>query len=84
MKRMVIGTDGSRKIKEVGIGFEAWNKAIGASIGQIVPTRDGKYELWVDEEGLCKGEPEINYPASILAGQTIVGNVIRFNPGDIT
>lgn len=32
--------------------------------------------LWCDEEALCKGEPELNLRASILAGRSIYGPVL--------
>ena len=83
MKRRILNINGQDGIREVGDGFQAWNDAIGADIGQIVPCLDGKHELWADEEGLCKGEPTINVMASAMAGQPIVGSVILFRVGDI-
>jgi len=88
MIRRVILTDGTSEEREVGNGFQTWNEAIDARMGQIVPTDEGK-ELWCDEEALCKNDPEINSVASALCsrsnyGQPIFGNVIVFQPGDIT
>jgi hypothetical protein len=88
MIRKLIRTDGTMEDTEVGNGFADWNKAIGARVGEIVPTDHGK-ELWCDEEALCVGEPEINTVASALVshlrmGQPIFGDVIVFEEGDIT
>ncbi len=83
MKRRVLRVDGRDDLEEVGEGFESWNKAIGAGIGELVVTPDRSLELWCDEEGLCIGRPILNMTASILAGRQIVGDVIVFRPGDI-
>lgn len=32
--------------------------------------------LWCDEEALCKGDPELNMRASVLAGRPIYGPVL--------
>jgi hypothetical protein len=47
------------------------------SIGFVNPLNDvnGHYVMMVDEEGLLK-EKEFNRTASLIAGQTIVGNVV--------
>ena len=87
MERRVIRTDDTIARVEVGDGFESWNVAIKARIGQIVPTDDGK-EFWCDEEGLLCGDPKLNVEATRRVhgtnyGQPIVGDVIEFEPGDI-
>jgi hypothetical protein len=66
----------------VGNGFESWNEAIDARVGEIVQTPDGSLELWCDEEGLLT-QREYNHAASLLARCRIVGDVIVFKPGDI-
>ena len=83
MERTIIRTDGTQDIVEVGDGFEAWNKAIGARTGEIVASPCGQVELWCDEEGLFTNEPQLNRAASLLTMRPIVGNVIMFYPGDI-
>jgi hypothetical protein len=82
MQRQIIHPNGKTEKLEVGNGFETWNRAIGADIGELVRTPH-KFELWCDEEALCKADPQINYKASLLAGQPIVGSVIVFEPGDV-
>jgi hypothetical protein len=67
----------------VGEGYQNWNDAIGARMGELVVSPDGSIELWCDEEGLCRNEPQLNRAASMLVGRQIVGDVIVFFPGDI-
>jgi hypothetical protein len=87
MKRQLIRADGTTEIIEVGNGFESWNKAIGARMGEIVYLNDGR-ELWMDEEGRMVSEPVINEAATDLAaashGYPMVGDAIIFEAGDIT
>lgn len=83
MNRRVLRVDGRDNFEEVGEGYESWNKAIDARVGQLVVCPGGKVELWCDEEGLCKGEPILNFTASIMARQHIVGDVIVFRKGDV-
>ena len=68
---------------EVGDGFETWNAAICATCGEIVPCRNGRQELWVNENGLAEG-CALNQQATMLSGRRIVGDVILFENGDIT
>jgi hypothetical protein len=82
MKKTIIRTDGTIEETEVGDGFESWNQAIGARVGEIAQTPDGTIELWCDEEGLLR-EREFNFQASTLAMRPIVGDVIVFEVGDI-
>ena len=84
MQREILKADGTNETTEVGDGWEAWNEAIGARIGELVVSPDGSIELWCDEEGLLVNEPQINRAASLLACRPIVGDVIVFFPGDIT
>lgn len=83
MHRTILRANGDIDTQDVGNSFETWNKAIGASIGQIVCSPDRSLELWCDEEGLLVEEPKVNLKASILACQQIVGDVIVFHRGDI-
>lgn len=82
MKRTIIRTDGTMEETQVGYGFESWNEAIDARVGEIVHTPDRSLELWCDEEGLL-ADREYNHTASLLAMRRIVGDVIVFKPGDI-
>lgn len=87
MKRVVLraGLLNARAndLVEVGDGYETWNKAIGATCGEIVKCRNGHQELWVNENGLAE-ECELNQQASFLTGLPIVGDAILFEKGDIT
>lgn len=83
MERNILRTNGTSKIETVGDGYETWNEAIGAGIGQLVISPDGTIELWCDEEGLFVSEPKVNVAASLLVRQQIVGDVIVFYPGDV-
>lgn len=83
MKRRVLRVDGRDNFEEVGDGFQEWNDAIGASIGELVVCPGGRVELWCDEEGLFVSEPILNVMASLLARRQIVGNVIIFQKGDV-
>lgn len=83
MKRKVLRIDGRDATEEVGDGYQAWNRSIGADSGELVVCPHGGLELWCDEEGLCKGDPVVNFMASALAGRTIVGDVIVFKRGDV-
>jgi len=83
MDRNVINSDGTSLVQDVGDGFQTWNKAIGADCGTIVTSPDGTLELWCDDDGLCRENPQLNQAASMLVGQQIVGSVIVFYPGDI-
>lgn len=67
---------------EVGDGWETWNAAIGASVGEIVRTRDGKHELWVNENGIAEG-CVVNVEASKRVGVRILGDAILFEEGQI-
>jgi len=86
MKRQIIRTDGTTETIEVGNGYQDWNRAIDASMGQIIYLDDGR-ELWMDEEGRLVGKP-VNEAATDLAmsryGYPMVGDAIIFEPGDIT
>lgn len=84
MERTILRTNGGHANTNVGQGFAAWNKVIGARIGELVLSQDGSIELWCDEEGLLIDEPELNQVASMLVGRRIVGDVIVFFPGDVT
>ena len=83
MKRTILRVDGTQEVAEVGNGYKSWNEAIGAGIGEIVVSPDRTLELWCDEEGLCRAEPQINRAATLLAMRQIVGDVIVFRRGDI-
>ena len=83
MKRTILRIDGRDNIEEVGNGWEDWNEAIGARVGEVVVSSDGNIELWCDEEGLCRNDATVNLTASLLVKRTIVGDAIIFYPGDI-
>ena len=83
MQRTILRTTGEHENSEVGDGWEKWNESIGARMGELVVSPDGSIELWCDEEGLCRNEPQLNRAASMLVGRQIVGDVIVFFPGDI-
>jgi hypothetical protein len=95
MKRKVIRVNGTLEDVDVGEGWESWNAAIGARVGQIVRADSlenffyGPYseycdkELWCDEEALLTERP-LNPIASLIADQAIFGDVIVFEQGDIT
>lgn len=78
-----IAGESHTEMLEVGDGFETWNKAIGATCGEIVPCKNGRQELWCNENGLAE-ECALNQYASFIAGRHIVGDVILFEKGDIT
>ncbi len=60
-------------IEDKAPSLEAAQAFVGGFV-QMVALEDGS-QLLVNEEGLLKDLP-CNYPASILAGQTLVGNAI--------
>ena len=85
MKRKVIRVDGPPDAVDVGEGWESWNAAIGARVGEIAPAVHPDYhgkELWCDEEALLMNRP-LNPVASLIADQAIFGDVILFEQGDI-
>ena len=60
-------------------------KIMGGYI-QLVYINDGWYKgkvMVVDEEGLCKPDPQLNEEASKIAGQPIVGNVVIISQNQI-
>lgn len=83
MQRTILRTNGEHGTSNVGDGFEMWNEVIHARTGELIVSPDGTIELWTDEEGLMKNEPELNMAASMLVGRRIVGDAIVFFPGDV-
>lgn len=83
MERTILRTNGEHETTNVGGGFETWNEVIHARMGELIVSPDRSIELWTDEEGLLKCEPELNVAASMLVGQRIVGDAIVFFPGDV-
>ena len=83
MKRTLLRTDGTQTELNVGTGYESWNAAIQANMGELVTSPDGTIELWCDEEGALIENPQLNFAASMLVNRPIVGDVIVFFPGDI-
>jgi len=83
MTRTILYADGTREVRNVGDGWEAWNATLGIRTGELVVSPDRSLELWCDEDGLCMAEPQLNRDASMLVGRQIVGDVIVFKPGDV-
>jgi hypothetical protein len=68
---------------EVGEGFESFNAAIDALVGEVVGCEDGAHVLWCDEMGLFHLSPLANAIATRLAGRPIVGDCILFRDEDL-
>lgn len=72
-----VGLSEPIKVVQITNKLSSMYPIIGCSMVERVPLHPSyKSNLWVDEEGLLKDQPQVNIRASCIAGQTIYGNAI--------
>lgn len=78
---ILIPADGNAELARVTLsGYEALNRAVGASYGDTVRVHDAPgglhFALWIDDEGAIVEHPPGNARASALAQVPIYGDAL--------